>query len=205
MDRIIEIYKSLSFLFTQIKLTILCIEECIKNNEKLSEIKFQENFYNNPGFSLSTRAILSNHCIIQFKSFLDEYENFNENYIDKKYAESIRKVRRKNKYGLKRINKWKDIGRFRNNILAHNFNYRKKSFFNNPDNKIYEYLIPDSLNEKKVCLMIMQKICLNIMEEFPQVVTHSNLIYYNMGMNLKINFEENIDLKEESRLINEMM
>ncbi|MEJ8606455.1 hypothetical protein JSO56_05895 [Riemerella anatipestifer] len=205
MDRIIEIYKSLSFLFTQIKLTILCIEECIKNNEKLSEIKFQENFYNNPGFSLSTRAILSNHCIIQFKSFLDEYENFNENYIDKKYAESIRKVRRKNKYGLKRINKWKDIGRFRNNILAHNFNYRKKSFFSNPDNKIYEYLIPDSLNEKKVCLMIMQKICLNIMDEFPQVVTHSNLIYYNMGMNLKINFEENIDLKEESRLINEMM
>uniref|UniRef100_UPI0030BE3AEF hypothetical protein n=1 Tax=Riemerella anatipestifer TaxID=34085 RepID=UPI0030BE3AEF len=183
----------------------MCIEECIKNNEKLSEIKFQENFYNNPGFSLSTRAILSNHCIIQFKSFLDEYENFNENYIDKKYAESIRKVRRKNKYGLKRINKWKDIGRFRNNILAHNFNYRKKSFFSNPDNKIYEYLIPDSLNEKKVCLMIMQKICLNIMDEFPQVVTHSNLIYYNMGMNLKINFEENIDLKEESRLINEMM
>ncbi|HBV15814.1 MULTISPECIES: hypothetical protein [Chryseobacterium] len=205
MNRLIEIYKSLSFLFTQIKLTILCIEECIKNHSELSKIKFDENFYNRPGFSMSSRAILSNHCLIQFKSFLDEYKNFNESNFDEKYSESIRRVRKLNQYGIKRINKWKDLEKFRNDILAHNFKANKKSFFNNPNNEIYEYLIPDSLNEKKVCLMIMQKICLNIMNEFPEVITHSNIIHYNIGMNLKINFDNKLDLEEETRLINENM
>ena len=107
---------------------------------------------------MASRAILSNHCLIQFKSFLDEYKNFNESNFDKKYAESIRRVRNINQYGIKRISKWKDLEKFRNDILAHNFRANKKSFFNNPNNEVYEYLIPDSLNEKKVCLMIMQKI-----------------------------------------------
>lgn len=53
--------------------------------------------------------------------------------------------------------------------------------------------------------MIMQKICLNIMNEFPEVITHSNIIHYNIGMNLKINFDNKLDLEEETRLINENM
>ena len=43
------------------------------------------------------------------------------------------------------------------------------------------------------------------MNEFPEVITHSNVIYYNIGMNLKINFDSKLDLEEEIRLINENM
>jgi len=41
-----------------------------------------------------------------------------------------------------------DLRKYRNNIVAHNFNIDGQSFFSNFENKKYEYKVPGSLKEQ---------------------------------------------------------
>jgi hypothetical protein len=201
MKNIIDVYKGLSHQFTQAKLSVLIIEQNFVNKDYLDVIKFKEDFYNLNTFSESTRALLGNLSIIQFCSFLEEYERFNINLTDDySIKERIITVRKQNKYGIRRINSWDDLKNFRNQLVAHNFQIKNKSFFNNEDNKIFEYNIPDTLNEKKVIIKIMEKICLNITHEFPEILTSSNAITYKMAENINIKHND-IDLANELFLI----
>lgn len=93
-----------------------------------------------------------------------------------------------------------DLKNFRNQLAAHNFQIKNKSFFKNENNKIFEYNIPDTLNEKKVIIKIMEKICLNITREFPEILTSSNAITYKMAENITIKHND-IDLANELFLI----
>ena len=197
MKQIVETYKGLSFLFTQTKLTVISIEKCLNNNEYLNEIHFDETFYNQTPFSNSIRALLSNYSTIQFCSFLDEYKRFNPTLTNNENLKSrIIKVREKNKYGLKRISKWKNLYDIRNQLLAHNFQIKNKSFFDNEENIVYEYSFPDTLNEKLIFLKIMEKICLNIIDEFNEILEVSNIADYKMSEHIKIK-KENINLQWE--------
>jgi fructose-specific phosphotransferase system component IIB len=205
MKNIIEVYKGLSHQFTQAKLSVLIIEQAFMNKNYLDIIKFKEIFYNSNTFSGFTRALIGNLSIIQFCSFLEEYERFNTNQTNNhNIQERIINVRKQNKYGIRRINNWNDIQKFRNQLVAHNFQIKNKSFFDNEDNKIFEYNIPDTLNEKKVVIKIMEKICRNITSEFPEILTSSNVITYKMAENINIK-HNNIDLTEELLLIDENM
>lgn len=205
MEKIIEVYKGLSFLFTQTKLTVLSIEQCFLNSQQLDNIKFNEEFYNQNTYSTSIRALLSNYALIQFCSFLEEYKRFNKSISeDDIIIQRVIKVRSKNSYGIERINEWKDLENMRNQLLARNFQIKKKSFFDNDDDLIFEYNIPDTLNEKLVFIKIMEKICQNIFQEFPEILHLSNIESYKMSENLIIS-KNIIDLKKELNLINENM
>ncbi|WP_226065515.1 hypothetical protein [Kaistella polysaccharea] len=205
MKQLVEVYKGLSFLFTQTKLTVISIEKCLIKSEYINEIQFDEEFYNRTPFSNSIRALLSNYSVIQFCSFLDEYKKFNQTLTDNESLKArIRKVRDKNKYGLKRINKWTNLYDIRNQLLAHNFQIKNKSFFDNEENKVYEYSFPDTLNEKLVFLKIMEKICMNIIEEFDEILLISNIAEYKMSEHIKIN-KGIIDLETEMNEIEKQM
>lgn len=205
MKNIINSYKALSFLYTHIKLNVISIEKCLLEKNQLNQIKFDDEFYNQNTFSNYIRTQLSNLSIIQFCSFLDEYENFN---ITITQNEDLRKrinaVRKKNKYGLKKISEWKDIYDFRNQLLAHNFKIKNKSFFDNEENRVYTYNIPDTLNEKLLFIYIIEKICKNILKEFPEIIENSNISTYKMGNNIKI-IKNIIDLDSENSLIDKFM
>ena len=205
MKQLVEVYKGLSFLFTQTKLTVISIEKCLLNSEYLNEIQFDEEFYNKTTFSNSVRGLLSNYSVIQFCSFLDEYKNFNHTLTENENLKArITKVRNKNKYGLKRVNRWTNLFDIRNQLLAHNFQIKNKSFFDNVENKVFEYSFPDSLNEKLVFLKIMEKICLNIIEEFDEILLISNIAEYKMSEHIKIN-KGIIDLESEMTEIEKQM
>ena len=187
MKKVIEVYKGLSFLFTQTKMTIISIEQCYLNAIHLDKIKFKEEFYNQITYSSTIRALLSNYSLIQFCSFLEEYKRFNSSISDdEEIIQRIRNVRSKNKYGLKRIAKWNDLENMRNQLIAHNFQIKKKSFFDNDENSVFEYNIPDTLGEKIIFVKILEKICLNILDEFPEILKISNIETYKMSENLKI-------------------
>lgn len=205
MKKVIEVYKGLSFLFTQTKTTILSIEQCYLNPLLLDKIKFKEEFFNQITYSSTIRALLSNYSLIQFCSFLEEYKRFNVNISeDEKIIQRIVNVRSKNKYGTKRIAKWKDLENMRNHLLAHNFQVKKKSFFDNDENIIFEYNIPDTLEEKLIFIKIIEKICLNILNEFPEILKVSNIETYRMSENLKIS-KNLINLEKELNEIDNNM
>lgn len=60
------------------------------------------------------------------------------------------------------------------------------------------------MNEKKVLIKIMEKICINITSEFPEILTSSDATTYKMGNNINIK-NNNIDLEKEILLIYENM
>ncbi len=117
---------SIALLTTLIKNSIHTLDATIKNTNQLNKIQFDDNFLQKTGFPNSLRGIISVHSIVQFCSLLDEYKNFNPKHIGKEYTERILKVRKKNKYGLQRINKWKNLYEYRNQIAAHNFEIKKR-------------------------------------------------------------------------------
>jgi len=193
---------SLAFLATHIKLSVYTLQEIIDNKELLDNIEFPDKYLQTIKFPNSLRAITSNFSIIQFCSFLDEYKNFNQSYIGIEYSERIKKVRAKNKYGIQRINKWKNLYDFRNQIAAHNFDIKKESILRKKE--IIEYNIPDTLDEKLVFYKIIEKICNNIFSEFDEVRDNFDFTF-KLNSKIEITKNSNFDLKNELKLIDENM
>ena len=193
---------SIAFLTTHLKLSIYTIDEAIKNNELLSLVKFPEEFIQKIGFRKSVIALVSQYSLIQFCSFLDEYKKFNPNHIEKDYSERILKVRDRNKYGIQRINQWKGLYEYRNQIAAHNFDIKKESILRKKE--LTTYNIPDTFQEKFLFYKISEKICQNIFEEFTEIRDNINLDF-NLDKKLNIVKNSNFNLTEELELIKKNM
>ncbi|MFC7356697.1 hypothetical protein ACFQO1_03285 [Jejudonia soesokkakensis] len=193
---------SLAFLITRIKVSVYTLQETIENQSELRKIKFSDNFLEKFEYPNLIIASISEYSIIQFCSFLDEYKKFNPSYIGTEYSERIKNVRLKNKYGLQRIQKWKDLYDYRNQVAAHNFDVKKKSILSSK--QIIEYNIPDTIEEKTLFYNICLKISQNIFSEFEEI-RESFDFDFNLTHKLKIKKNESFDLNEELKLINENM
>ncbi len=169
MKDLIYIINTLFNLHTQIKFTVTTLDRVFENKEYINNLKFNSEFFDNQiPFQTSINTVISNHCIILFWSFLEEYENFNPAKFDIDLQKRILQVRKLNKPGLDRIKKWKDLKDFRNHLVAHSFKIKGKSFFSD-EIKNLEYKIPNTISEKLLFLLITELICLNIRDEFPEV------------------------------------
>ncbi|MDW5288510.1 hypothetical protein [Formosa sp. PL04] len=193
--------KTMFHLQTQIHLTIESLNEIERNQKILENIKLDNFFDKSFNLKRSAGAILANYSIILFCSFLDEYHNFFNVYelpeVDK---EIILKVKKKNKAGIKRINKWSGLLAFRNQLLVHNFRIKNESFFSKEN---IEYKIPNTLSEKNLLSGIIYIICLNIGEAFPMVISSLNS-RDRMVDNLNLIGEEIDNEMELELLLNEM-
>lgn len=199
MKELLNVTNTLFNLHTQIKFAVTTLEKVYENKDLINTIKYNEEFFDRQTlFQSSVNAIISNNCIIMFSSFLDEYANFNKHKLGKELEDRIENVRNLNKPGIRRINKWKDIKNFRNHLAAHNFKINGKSFFSD-EVKDLEYKIPNTISEKKLFLLITELICLNIRDEFPEVLYYMNP-QSKMLDKMKIIGEE-IDYEKESKII----
>ncbi len=199
MNELLNVTNTLFNLHSQIKFAVTTLERVYENRDSINSIKYNNEFFDKQTlFQTSINAIISNNCIIMFSSFLDEYANFNSHKLGKEMEDRIEYVRKLNKPGVKRINKWKDIKSFRNHLAAHNFKINGKSFFSD-EVKYLEYKIPNTISEKKLFLLITELICLNIRDEFPEILLFMNP-QYRMIDKMKI-IGEQIDFEEESKII----
>ncbi|QDO93587.1 hypothetical protein FNB79_06205 [Formosa sediminum] len=174
-EKLKEVIKTLFQLQSQINLTVESLNEINNNQQILEGIKIENYFDKNLNLKLSTSGILANYSILLFCSFLEEYNDFfNISYLKNSNCETISIVRQKNKAGIKRINKWKDLYNFRNQLIAHNYRIKKKSFFSN-ETAMHEYKIPNTLSEKNLLSGIIYFICLNIRDAFPEVTLELNI------------------------------
>lgn len=193
-------FASLKFHYTHCKLSVLTLQSIQSNQDHLNFVQLSDDFFNTATFSRSLSSQIFRYSIIQFVSFLDEYASFNNSLDDK--LEKIIDVRKKNSWGLKMINKkWPDLRKYRNNIVAHNFNINGQSFFSNYENKKHEYRVPGNLNEQLFLIKIFEKICSNIYFEFETILQDTTFHQQNLDENLKIIIDENFDLINEIKLI----
>ncbi|MCD9854006.1 hypothetical protein LUD75_04795 [Epilithonimonas sp. JDS] len=150
MHKLEYVIKTLFNLQAQINLSVETLNE-VYNNPSLFVGKTLENFYHEKmGLEPAIHTLISNYSIIQFCSFLDEYNDFfNPAFCEEKYQDRILNVKKKNVPGLKRINQWKDLNKFRNNLVAHNLRIKNESFFSTKFEKL-EYKIPNKISEKNL-------------------------------------------------------
>ncbi len=195
LEEITHVIKTLLKLRAQIILCVETLNEILDHNLELKEIKL-DNFPNyEVNLGQSCYSIVSGHSIILFCSFLDEYENyFNANYLKNMDSTRILKVRNKNKPGLDRIKKWKDLKNFRNYFAVHSFRIKGKSFFSS-DFEQFTIKIPNTLSEKNLFAGIVNLICINIFNEFVEI---AQIINIEEDMLIKMIFiEEHIDNIQE--------
>lgn len=193
---------SIAFLATRMKISVYTLKSTIENKEELELIKFPDIFLQQINYPNCIRALIADFSIIQFCSFLDEYQKFNPQYIGSEYSERIITVRRKNKYGIKRINQWNDLFDYRNQVAAHNFDIRKESILSKKER--IEYKIPDTLEEKIVFYQICQKMTQNIFSEFVEI--RNNFDWdFRLIHKLKVTKNLNFDFDRELMLIDKNM
>jgi hypothetical protein len=150
-------------------LAVETLNEIGENYVELRKMKLNNFFDPRYDLEIATHTLISNHCIIMFCSFLDEYEkHFTPHFLNDVDSERILRVRNKNEPGLKRIKKWKDLKNFRNILAAHNFRVKGKSFFSEDIEKL-KFVIPNKVSEKNLFLGISYLICMNIKAEFPEI------------------------------------
>ncbi len=199
MKELLNLTNTLFHLHGQIKFAVTTLERVYENRNLINTIKYNGEFFDKQTLlQTSINALISNNCIVMFCSFLDEYKNFNSHNLGIELEERIELVRKLNKPGIDRIKKWKDIKDFRNHLAAHNFKIKGKSFFDNEIQNL-EYKIPNTISEKKLFLLIIELICINIRDEFPEILLYMNP-QTKMTDKLKIIGEE-INFNEESKII----
>ena len=134
----------LIFIGNSIENTVKAFSEIIDKTDK----KYEGALY------VSTFSIV----IIQTVSFLYEYHNFLQT-TDEQLNNTINGIKKAVKPAIDQINQWKEIGEFRNNVLAHNLRDRKKriSVF---EKGLSSYDIPKNGNDLVVlhnCISMIKK------------------------------------------------
>lgn len=115
--------------------------------------------------------LLAEYLQMEAVSFLAEYNENLSKYSEEEYKQRISDSRKITKPILKRINKWKDLSRYRNNIIAHP--WREAGKFVIPNNQGYN--VPKSWLEITVLGHYLQYIWSMIGIEFRQEIKNSLL------------------------------
>ena len=201
MEELKNVVRTLFSLQTQVHHVVETLNTIGNNYELLRDIKL-ENFHVETNLEISSHSIISNYSIILFCSFMDEYDFFfNQNHLSSEFQNRINIVKQKNKPGIKRIKEWKDLKKFRNQIAAHNFRIKKKSFFSDEFEQ-FTFKIPNKISEKNLFSGIIYLLCLNIRNAFPEIKINSSEVMLDK---MKLIGEEVDNEKELEKLIKLMI
>lgn len=149
MENLLESFKILSHIATQMKFMILMNDETVKNNDLLKEIKFDDPHFGRLTYRDGVFSLSSNYLLLLGCSYLDELNNEFVSHKHPSYAERIIQFRKIVKPALKRIDDWKDLKVFRNTMLAHGYRIKGKSVLSH-DNRTLEFKIPKTETERKL-------------------------------------------------------
>lgn len=139
-------------------------------DEYLKCLSKEKNNPNSVIFSIITSQIIITSC-----SYLDEWVYF-ARLIKEEQESRIITLRKITKPVMNRINEWKDLKRFRNNIIAHNHRIKKENnslaIFNlsrnlNCPNSFYDYKLLLG------CIFITKEVLLRLFyKEYNQILPH---------------------------------
>lgn len=192
---------------TQESILVLCTLQALLD-EYLKCLSKEKNNTESVIFSIIASQIIITSC-----SYLDEWEYF-ARLIKEEQESRIITLRKITKPVIGRINKWKDMKKFRNNMIAHNHRIKKEdnslAIFNlsrnlNCPNSFYDYKLLLG------CIFITKNVLLRLFpKEYNQILPHikniENIKPINEIKNEKSFRKEFDNLTESSqRLIETLM
>lgn len=116
--------------------SLFILHKCNLNIERLRNLlqSFEGTLEKDSDYAL----LFTYHINLEALSFLEEFrDGFSK--VEQQYSDRIREVRKISSPVLKRIHKWKDLEKFRNNIVAHPWRHKgqfvlPEQFYNIPRN-----------------------------------------------------------------------
>jgi len=172
MEKLLESFKTLVYLGTQVSFFIEVHNTYTQNEEFLNQIEFQGHYSNLP-FAKSISGTFLNYALIISNSFFDEY---NKEFTSSKHPDfkvRIDKLKAITKPVMRRVNKWTNFKDYRNYILAHNFRIKDVSIFSK-DFKPFHFNSPHTNTEIILLNQLMRIITTCISKEFPELVEQIN-------------------------------
>jgi hypothetical protein len=193
MQKLLESYKTLLHLGTQITFFNEVYKTYRDNEDHLNQVKFK-NHYSKLPLAKAISGSLQNYSHIITCSFIDEY---NREFVPSKHPEfsnRIKRLKQITKPALARLNTWSDLKSYRNYILAHNYRIGEKSIFSSDYEPIH-FNIPHTNAETVLVAEIIKIITTCINREFPEL-----LVGYDWNENvlskMKFNYP-NINVENE--------
>lgn len=205
MDKIVECFKTLGHLATQIQHNVQITKLAHLNKESLDSQKL-EGFYSSLSFSGSIKSLSLNMILILANSYLDElYTQLTPNKHPK-YDKEILSYLSVINPALSRIKEWKDLKDFRNQFLVHNYRHKGASIFSKA-HSIKKFKIPQTDRE---ILLLAELICLINKQHyvfFPKEIDRAledgdKIIDRYSYDNKLINFREEFGIIEKSVVTN---
>jgi hypothetical protein len=124
----------------------------------------------NEQFVYNYGNVLSNYIKLELLSMFEEYNNFFIARLLPEYEQRIKEVREICKPIIKRINSWKGLTDFRNNIIAHTWR-NKSGHMVLPDRQ--EYGVPTNLVEIKILVDLCSYFWSIVSAEFQKEVAEA--------------------------------
>jgi hypothetical protein len=185
MEKLVESFKILGSLGTQILFLIEAHETAMANVEILLGIKFKGHYENHP-FPHSISSMAQNYAFVMCSSFLDEYNEEFTPHKHPEYSDRIKRLKRINKPVMRRINKWTDLKDYRNIVLAHNYRIKGTSLFA-ADNKSWYFNVPHTDDEMVLLSRLIPIITMQIVQEFPEIIPAIDFLE-NLQSKLKFDY-----------------
>ncbi|WP_272149186.1 hypothetical protein [Tenacibaculum aiptasiae] len=190
---------------TQESILVLCSLQTLLD-EYLKCLSKEKNNSNSVIFSVITSQIIITSC-----SYLEEWEYF-ARLIKEEQESRIIILRKITKPVIDRINEWKDLRKFRNNMIAHNHRIKKENNSLAIFNLSRSLYCPNSFYDYKLlsgCIFIANRVLLKLFakeykEILPQIKNIENITSMNEIKNERDYKKELYNLVESTQnLINE--
>ena len=186
MEKLLESYKSLTLLATQVWFSIEVHHTFTEYETKLNEVKFRGIYINTP-LSKTISGFFLNQSILIASSFFDEYNEEFTSFKHPSYKDRLVKLKKITKPAIKRLNQWTNFKDYRNYVLAHSYRFKEKSFFDK-DLEVFTFNCPNSNSEIILLANLIRIVTTCIAQEFPELVEQMDNAD---NLHLKINFESN--------------
>jgi len=122
MTEPVKLYESLFILY-----------KCNLNISRLLELILEKIHQENP--DADETLLLAKYLQMESVSFIAEFKENLYKHSEKEYSQRIADIQKITKPIFNRINKWKDLNKYRNNIIAHP--WRESGKFVNPNDQSY--------------------------------------------------------------------
>lgn len=104
---------------------------------------------------------LFNHTLLEVCSFIEEYESHFYSLAEPEFKPRIKQLRQAASPAMKKIGEWKDLAKFRNEMIAHPWRKGKEKRFSYTDLIVYD--VPQSFMQMQLVRLYISMI-INLLE-----------------------------------------
>lgn len=196
MQKLLESYKTLTQLITQIRFLAAICDTANDDSLGLNKIKVQ-NFFIPLPLGRSINDVTINYGLIIACSILDEYnKEVTVGKLPTDLKERLGRLKQMTKPIIHKLKRWPDLQKYRNNILAHNLKIKDGVSFFSDQFSLHTYRVPNTYLEFKLLVELLSILVRCVGDQFPEILSQIDMTE-RMDERLKlpnqpINFQEEI-------------